>query len=426
MDRETVDRLNSFSLTLEEKDEVSLEERDIAKGKAECEHSLIGKFFGEKKEDKVRVLKGRTRSFNNQYLILREWEENILENIDFFKTVELWIQVWKLPYHWIGLESGRKIGKKFDNCVDVVVPETCSSKGRYLKILVELNLDKPLLRGTNIRLGTKIIWVDFRYENLQSFCFYCGWVGHIKRGCQARREDIKTDKLIEGQFGEWLRATELYTSKGNQKPLRANSPIKKMTQQRCGLEHENKSQSMDIPNTSNVQDKNLEDKIREETSGSPVSVLTPSSLVVANSNADFEILRTRVGNLDSPRARWNKENGMHIDNLEMVDLVVQMDGKRTPFKEIQYTTKMKGNFGKKYQFSKRGGRPKRMRHSIPTLMETTPGQEVSTCGYKRQLDLAYNEMEALNSGNKKLKPTDGGRVYSIRYGLGHTKYPRYQ
>lgn len=41
-----------------------------------------------------------------------------------------------------------------------------------------VNLDKPLLRGTNLKLNGAICWVDFKYEKLADFCYYCGHVGH--------------------------------------------------------------------------------------------------------------------------------------------------------------------------------------------------------------------------------------------------------
>lgn len=43
-----------------------------------------------------------------------------------------------------------------------------------LRLLVELELDKPQLKGTKIKLDEELVWVDFRYEHLSTFCFYCG------------------------------------------------------------------------------------------------------------------------------------------------------------------------------------------------------------------------------------------------------------
>lgn len=40
------------------------------------------------------------------------------------------------------------------------------------------------------------------------FCFYCRKVGHAKRNCCRRRNDTKAGKIVEGQYGEWLRVDQ--------------------------------------------------------------------------------------------------------------------------------------------------------------------------------------------------------------------------
>lgn len=47
-----------------------------------------------------------------------------------------------------------------------------------MKLLVEIDLNKALLRGSKIKLDDEMIWVEFRYEQLPQFYFYCGKLGH--------------------------------------------------------------------------------------------------------------------------------------------------------------------------------------------------------------------------------------------------------
>lgn len=68
---------------------------------------------------------------------------------------------------------GWKIGKLLQMCLNVVIPKNGSREGQMLKMLVKIELDKPLLRGTKIKLGKEMVWVDFRNELLPMFCFYC-------------------------------------------------------------------------------------------------------------------------------------------------------------------------------------------------------------------------------------------------------------
>lgn len=112
------------------------------------------------------------------------------------------MQVWNLPFHWISKETGFKFKNLFDCVTDVLIPESGSKKGRFLKILAEIDLNKPLLRGSKIQFQGKEVWVEFKYENLATFCFYCGRVGHAERTCSRRMCDAKERKVLEGQYGD--------------------------------------------------------------------------------------------------------------------------------------------------------------------------------------------------------------------------------
>lgn len=47
--------------------------------------------------------------------------------------------------------------------------------------------------------------MDFKYEQLADFCYYCGRVGHTEHICNTKGEDVRNNAIKEGQFGEWLR-----------------------------------------------------------------------------------------------------------------------------------------------------------------------------------------------------------------------------
>lgn len=44
-----------------------------------------------------------------------------------------------------------------------------SKEGRWLKIFAEIDLNKPMMRGTKLKLDNESVWVDFRYEHLPIF-----------------------------------------------------------------------------------------------------------------------------------------------------------------------------------------------------------------------------------------------------------------
>lgn len=89
---------------------------------------------------------------------------------------------------------------------EVLIPESGSKKGIYLKILAEIDLAMPLLKGSKLKFNGKELWVDFKYENLAMFYFYCGRVGHQERNCWVRKGDTNSGTILKGQYGDWLKA----------------------------------------------------------------------------------------------------------------------------------------------------------------------------------------------------------------------------
>ncbi|KAK6162102.1 hypothetical protein DH2020_001943 [Rehmannia glutinosa] len=156
MAAELVEGMKKFSLSMEEQQGVALAEADIINSNEECGCNLFGLIHGSKKAN----------------------------------------------------FAGFCIGKMFSSVSDIYIPEICSVKGRHIKILAAVNLEKPLLRGASIKLGLSSKWVSFKYENMVGFCFYCGLVGHPDRVCEKRKKDLSEGFLEERQFGDWLRAEE--------------------------------------------------------------------------------------------------------------------------------------------------------------------------------------------------------------------------
>lgn len=243
MDSDILKRLKKFNLLEEEDKGFRLEAGDVQISHDECKRSLIGKLFGSKKasftglrntlngiwstakpfkicelscnlfqftfeleEDKLKIFHGRPWTFDGQYLILKPWSEEMNIQTETFSNTLMWIQVWNLPTNWLSKGAGFRFRNVFDDVLDVIIPETGSKRGRHMKILASVNLEKPLLRGTKIQFSTKSVWVDFRYEHLAVFCYYCGRVGHLEKNCVLKRGDISSGSVKQDQYGEWLRA----------------------------------------------------------------------------------------------------------------------------------------------------------------------------------------------------------------------------
>lgn len=243
MEDEVLDSFSKFKLVGEEAKGVELDRKDVRKWEEECARSLLGKIWGVKlanftglqntlrllwrqegemklvelgnnffqfifanKEDADRVMQKRPWFFDNQMIVLQLWRPDLQKEDLSFRKGLLWVQIRGLPHHWSTKEVGWKLGKIFPSCLNVVIPEHGSKEGKLLRLLVEFHLDKPLLRGTKIKLDHELVWVDFRYEHLPTFCFYCGKVGHPEKICEQKLRDSQGNCICEDQYGEWLRA----------------------------------------------------------------------------------------------------------------------------------------------------------------------------------------------------------------------------
>jgi hypothetical protein len=66
-----------------------------------------------------------------------------------------------------------------------------------MRVRVEVNVDKPLLRGVTVfsQRRNSTDWFEVQYENLPHYCFSCGIVGHTSTECNNPGERDADGKL---------------------------------------------------------------------------------------------------------------------------------------------------------------------------------------------------------------------------------------
>lgn len=70
---------------------------------------------------------------------------------------------------------GRLIGKKIDEAIKVEVDENDISWGKYMRVCSNLDVTKPLLRGSKVNVGAnKPYWIPFSHKHLPNLCYLCG------------------------------------------------------------------------------------------------------------------------------------------------------------------------------------------------------------------------------------------------------------
>lgn len=108
-----------------------------------------------------------------------------------------------MPFDLINEEAGRDIGIGLGRVVAVDSKALTADQARFLRIQIELPLNKPLRRGGPVisPKGDKSM-VAFKYERLVGLCFRCGTLGREEKFFKVLIE------MVEGEnpYGEWMKA----------------------------------------------------------------------------------------------------------------------------------------------------------------------------------------------------------------------------
>ncbi|KAF5449950.1 hypothetical protein F2P56_030343 [Juglans regia] len=148
---------------------------------------------------KVSRSSGRPWSFDYHLFALKLFDEDAPPQKLKFMQERFWIQFHNLPLSCMNEDRGRQLGNTIGVVEEVDVKEDGSGWGRYLRVMIVIDLQKPLARGRTINVRGEKLWIPVRYEKLPRFCFSCGCLIHGKGGCVNKSEGAE-------QYGVWLRA----------------------------------------------------------------------------------------------------------------------------------------------------------------------------------------------------------------------------
>ncbi|XP_042980067.1 uncharacterized protein LOC122310252 [Carya illinoinensis] len=152
--------------------------------------------------DKQKVLHGRPWSFDRHLICLKDFESDLSPNEVQFITEPFWVQAHNLPFAGMNRQLGEKIGEAIGKVHTVEVDEQGHSWGSYLRLKVDVDVTKPLVRGRMVNSGGKQLWSHFKYERLPNFCFKCGLFKHANGKCP----NFGLNNQPQDQYGQWMRA----------------------------------------------------------------------------------------------------------------------------------------------------------------------------------------------------------------------------
>uniref|UniRef100_A0A2N9FPJ3 CCHC-type domain-containing protein n=1 Tax=Fagus sylvatica TaxID=28930 RepID=A0A2N9FPJ3_FAGSY len=159
------------------------------------------------------VLKAGPWFVGDYFLSLRPWVPDFRASEAAVSSVAIWVRLPELPIEYYQKDSLMHIGKGLGPVLRVDYNTAAGTRGRFARICVQLDVDKPLAR--TIRVGKAKLAVV--YEGIGQLCFHCGRIGHRLDWCPSRslavpatnspnsqaEVDIPNAEETKG-FGPWM------------------------------------------------------------------------------------------------------------------------------------------------------------------------------------------------------------------------------
>ncbi|XP_052292008.1 uncharacterized protein At4g02000-like [Citrus sinensis] len=143
---------------------------------------FLFQFFHE--IDIRRVLESGSWTFDQHILLVKRLGELEQPHAVPLYYTSFWIQIYNLPISFLSEKVLRNIG---DYIGEFQASDENNLMGvwrNYMRIRVSIDVRKPLKRRMRLKKsGGEWVWIDFKYERLQVFCFICGLLGHTERQC---------------------------------------------------------------------------------------------------------------------------------------------------------------------------------------------------------------------------------------------------
>nr|POF22601.1 hypothetical protein CFP56_49716 [Quercus suber] len=105
----------------------------------------------------------------------------------------VWIRLPELPIEFYETNAFLKIGRAIGPVLRIDSYTANGVRGRFARLCVQVNLDKPLLSTKHIG---KIVQ-SIQYEGIKTLCFTCGRVGHKMEACPHVIKEYTTGPTME-------------------------------------------------------------------------------------------------------------------------------------------------------------------------------------------------------------------------------------
>lgn len=143
-------------------------------------------------EDVDYILKGGLWFIGQHFLTIRQWEPGFKASFATLSSVAVWIRLPKLPIKFYEPNALLKIRRAIDPIPHIDSHVASGVRGRFTRLYVQVNLDKPLIR--EVYLGKLV--QNIQYEGINSLCFSYGKIGHKLKSCPYTiKEPLKEPRI---------------------------------------------------------------------------------------------------------------------------------------------------------------------------------------------------------------------------------------
>lgn len=139
----------------------------------------VVRFFS--REDYMHVLEGGPWIILGHYLTVTKWRPNFRPSLQQIHTTFIWVRFRELPLEIFDEETLADMSDLIGRTVKVDPISIDAYRGRYARVCVEIDLDKPLLPSITVFDAPQLV----EYEGLHLICFSCGKYGHRSEACHS-------------------------------------------------------------------------------------------------------------------------------------------------------------------------------------------------------------------------------------------------
>ncbi|XBI27962.1 hypothetical protein VPH35_052301 [Triticum aestivum] len=163
-------------------------------------------FTFKQESGKRKTLEDGPWMFDKELVVVEDYDPGKrIEDYD-FNEIPIWVRIFNLPLGMMNEDSTEEMGNIIGRFVEVDAGEDGRAIGKFLRVKVRMNIEKPVMRGFTLddeegggaskrKKQMSIdgreeeeeegegLWCRFEYEFLPDFCYTCGIIGHVAKDC---------------------------------------------------------------------------------------------------------------------------------------------------------------------------------------------------------------------------------------------------